>query len=294
MGICTLYPLPEASIFPIVFKRRYPLPLIITPFLYMKRTILITGSAKGLGAALGIALAKDGHRIALHYCSSRNEAEEKMQAIRNSGGDCAAFQSPLTNLSDGEKLIDQVATHFGALDTLINNAGVFNRKRFEELTQEEWETGFASTAGAAFYATRAALPHLRKSGHGRIINIGDALSDHVGFTEPAMSYYIGKVGVWMMTQTLAHTEAPHKVTVNMISPGVLPGSICDTPVEEMPMGRHGTYDDVIHPIRFLLEETSEAITGSNFHVSGGWNTAPFFPTVLKRAGYTKLPPGGTK
>jgi NAD(P)-dependent dehydrogenase (short-subunit alcohol dehydrogenase family) len=240
----------------------------------VKRTILITGSAKGLGAAIAQALAKDAHRVALHYCSSRHAAEERMRAIQSSGGDCAIFQSPLANLSDGKKLIDQAAAHFGGLDTLINNAGVFNRNRFEELTQEEWDAGFASTASAAFYATRAALPHLRKCGRGRIVNIGDALGDRVGFTEPAMSYYIGKVGVWMMTQTLAHTEAPHKITVNMISPGVLSESICDTPLEEMPMGRYGTYEDVIHPIRFLLEENSEAITGSNFHVSGGWNTAP--------------------
>jgi 3-oxoacyl-[acyl-carrier protein] reductase len=240
----------------------------------MKRTILVTGSAKGLGAAIGTALAKDGHRIALHYRSSQREAEETMHGIRKAGGDCAVFQSHLAGLSDGEKLAGQVAAHFGGLDTLINNAGVFNRKRFEELTQEEWDAGFASTAGSAFYATRAALPWLRKSGRGRIVNIGDTLSDRIGFTEPAMSYYIGKVGVWMMTQTLAHTEAPHKITVNMISPGVLPGSICETPIEEMPLGRHGIYDDVLHPIRFLLEKNSEAVTGSNFHVSGGWNVAP--------------------
>jgi len=260
----------------------------------MKRTILITGSAKRLGAAIGVALAKEGHRIALHYRSSQREAEETIKTIRDSGGEAAVFQSPLASLADGDELVGKVMAHFGQLDTLINNAGTFNNKNFEELTQQEWDEGFASTSGAAFYASHAALPPLRQSGRGRIINIGDALSDRIGFTEPAMSYYIGKVGVWMMTQTLAHTEAPHKITVNMISPGVLPESICNTSVEEMPMGRYGTYDDVIHPIRFLLEESSGAITGSNLHVSGGWNVAPLFPTVLNRAGYTKLPPDGTK
>jgi 3-oxoacyl-[acyl-carrier protein] reductase len=167
-----------------------------------------------------------------------------------------------------------VVAHFGSLDTLINNAGTFNRKKFEELNQEEWDAGWASTAGAAFVATRAALPHLRKSGRGRIVSIGDSMSDRIGFTESAMSYYIGKAGVWMMTQTLAATEAPHGLTVNMVSPGVLEDSICDTPVEEMPMGRYGTYEDLLHPIRFLLEENSQAITGTNIHAGGGWNIAP--------------------
>ncbi len=141
------------------------------------------------------------------------------------------------------------------------------------MTQEEWNAGFASTAGAAFIATRAALPSLRASGCGRIINIGDSMSDRIGCAEPAMSYYIGKVGVWMMTQTLAANEARHGVTVNMVSPGVLEGSICDTPVEEMPLGRYGTVDDVLRPIRFLLGAGTEALTGSNLHVGGGWNIA---------------------
>jgi NAD(P)-dependent dehydrogenase (short-subunit alcohol dehydrogenase family) len=240
----------------------------------MRRTILITGSAKRLGAALAKGLAKDGHRIALHFRSSRHEAEETLQVIRKAGGDASLFQNALASLADGGRLVQEIVTHFGSLDTLINNAGTFNRKRFEELTQGDWETGFASTAGAAFIATRAALPHLRTSGHGRIINVGDSMSDRTGFTEPAMSYYIGKVGVWMMTQTLAATEAHHKITVNMVSPGVLEDSMCDTPREEMPLGRYGTYEDVLHPIRFLLEDGSEALTGSNLHVGGGWNIAP--------------------
>jgi len=240
----------------------------------MKRTILITGSAKRLGAALAQGLAKDGHRIAVHFRSSRSEAEETTRAIQKAGGDAAVFQGPLASLADGERLVKEIAAHFGSLDTLINNAGTFNQRRFEELTQEDWETGFSSTAGAAFVATRAALPHLRASGRGRIINLGDSMSERIGFTEPAMSYYIGKVGVWMMTQTLAATEARHKVTVNMVSPGVLEESTCDTPLEEMPLGRYGTYEDVLHPIRFLLEDASEALTGSNLHVGGGWNIAP--------------------
>jgi 3-oxoacyl-[acyl-carrier protein] reductase len=223
----------------------------------MGRTILITGSAKRLGAALAKALAKEGHCIAIHFRSSRIEAEETRRAILDAGGAAAIFQATLSDLAAGERLVREVAAHFGSLDTLINNAGTFNRKRFDEMTQEEWDAGLASTVGAAFVATRAALPELRKSGRGRIINLGDSMSERTGFR--------------MMTQTLAATEAPHKITVNMVSPGVLEGSICDTPVEEMPLGRYGTPEDVLGPIRFLLGEGTEALTGSNFQVGGGWN-----------------------
>jgi 3-oxoacyl-[acyl-carrier protein] reductase len=237
----------------------------------MRRTILITGAAKGLGAGLAAGLAADGHRIAIHYRSSRIEADATVAQIRKAGGDAVAFQASLADLADGERLALDVSHRFGGLDTLINNAGTFTRKRFDEMTQADWDADLASTATAAFVATRAALPHLRASGRGRIVNIGDSMSDRIGVADIATSYYIGKLGVWLMTRTLAATEAHHKITVNMVSPGVLENSIPTTPLNEMPLGRFGTFEDVLRSIRFLLEEGSEALTGSNLHVGGGWN-----------------------
>jgi 3-oxoacyl-[acyl-carrier protein] reductase len=235
------------------------------------RTILITGSAKRLGAALARELARDGHRIAIHYRTSRGEAKETLEAIRKAGGTAKVFGCPMSTLEQAGDLVAQIVAQLGPPDTLINNAAVFNRKKFEELTQEEWETGISSTVTAAFVATRAALPHLRASGRGRIINIGDSMADRFGFAERAMSYYVGKNGIWLMTRTLAETEAKHKLTANMVSPGVLEDSVCPTPVEEMPLGRYGTYVDVARAIRFLLEEASEAVSGTNINVGGGWN-----------------------
>jgi 3-oxoacyl-[acyl-carrier protein] reductase len=237
------------------------------------RTILITGSAKRLGAALAQGIAKDGHRIAVHYRTSKADADRTVKAIRDFGGEAAAFQSPLANLNDGGALVRAIVSHFGSLDTLINNAGSFPRKHFEELTQQDWEAGIASTAGAAFFATRAALPHLRASGRGRIINIGDSMADRFGHADPGLSYYIGKGGVWLMTRTLAANEARNKITVNMVSPGVLEDSLCETPAADMPLRRYGNPDDILRPIRFLLDDASEAITGTNIVASGGWNFA---------------------
>lgn len=237
----------------------------------MRRTLLVTGSAKRLGAALALGLAKDGHRIAVHYRTSRAAATETVQAIRAAGGEAEAFPNPLASLEDGALLVREVVARFGQLDTLINNAGSFPRKGFEELTNDDWNIGITSTAGAAFFATRAALPALRASGRGRLINIGDSMADRFGHADPGLSYYVGKAGVWLMTRTLAANEAKNKVTVNMVSPGVLEGSICDTPAEDMPLGRYVTPADILRPIRFLLEDASEAITGTNIVASGGWN-----------------------
>ena len=89
------------------------------------------------------------------------------------------------------------------------------------------------------------LHRLRASGRGRIINLGDSQADRFGHADPGLSYYIGKAGIWLMTRTLAANEAPHKITVNMVSPGVLEDSLCETPSTAMPLGRYGTSDDIV-------------------------------------------------
>jgi 3-oxoacyl-[acyl-carrier protein] reductase len=236
----------------------------------MPRTILITGASRGLGAALAHGLAADGHRIALHFRTSRGEAEETRALIAKAGGESGIFSSPLGTLDEGAALVAQIVARFGTLDTLVNNAGAFASKKFDELTQAEWDAGLGGVT-AAFVATRAALPHLRASGCGRIINIGDSAADRIAAQEIALGYYIGKTGLWMMTRTLAATEAHHKVTVNMVSPGRLERSADAVTPAEMPLGRFGTTDDILRPVRFLLEDASEAITGSSIHAGGGWN-----------------------
>ncbi len=236
----------------------------------MARVILITGAARRLGAALAASLARDGHRIAIQFRTSREDAEKTLSLIRAAGGDAELFPNPMTHLDDGERLVAEVVRRFGSLDTLINNAGSFVRKRFDEMSWDDWQTGLASTVGAAFIATRAALPQLRGSGRGRIVNLGDASSDSDAAVDVALSYYIGKRGLWTMTRSLAAQEARHGVTVNMVSPGVLEGSVCPTPETEMPLGGYGTPEDILRAIRFLLDDASEAITGTNIHAGGGW------------------------
>jgi 3-oxoacyl-[acyl-carrier protein] reductase len=119
------------------------------------------------------------------------------------------------------------------------------------------------------------------------VNLGDGLSDRPGFAETAMSYYIGKVGVWMMTQTLANTESRHGLTVNMVSPGILEDTIGPPPPEEMPGGRLGTHEEILRAVRFLLSSEAAAITATNLHVGDGWNVAPIFSSVVERAGYIR-------
>jgi 3-oxoacyl-[acyl-carrier protein] reductase len=157
------------------------------------------------------------------------------------------------------------------LDVLINNAGVYEPFALSQMDANAWLTGLHSTASSTFFATQAALPGLRASGQGRIINIGDSSADRASARELALGYHIGKTGVWMLTRSYAKAEASHGLTVNMVSPGYLENSIPAAELETIPAGRLGTFDDVWSAVRFLIDEKSSYITGTNIMVSGGWN-----------------------
>ncbi len=237
----------------------------------MKPVALITGAGRGLGSGLAKRLAQSGFAVALHYFSSEKTAFRLAEAIRATGTETSTFQADLARESEAIRLIDEVTGRFGRIDVLINNSGVYHAKSLQELTEKEWLEGIHSTATAAFFTTRAALPYLRKSGNGRVINIGDSSCGRAGARDLSMGYHIGKTGVYMLTRTFAREEARHQVTVNMVSPGYLENSQKLPNLSTIPAGRPGTFDDIWNAVEFLLKPGSGYLTGSNLILSGGWN-----------------------
>lgn len=229
---------------------------------------LVTGAGRpgGLGEAVARALAGDGFRVAVHFHKSRAGA---VRLARELGG--AAFGGDLSRERAARAAIRDVVGGFGRLDVLINNAGVYHRKRMAELSESEWREGLDSTAAACFFATRAALPMIRRSPCGRVVNIGDSSCDRVSSRDMAISYHIGKIGVLVLTKSFARGEAARGVTVNMVSPGMLRNSIDIDEAPEIPAGRPGTFEDVVGAIRFLLRPASGYVNGSNIAVGGAWN-----------------------
>jgi 3-oxoacyl-[acyl-carrier protein] reductase len=232
---------------------------------------LVTGSAKGLGAALARRLAQNGCTIAAHYHHSARTAAALVNNITASGGSAAAFQADLAVEHEARRLIGEVTARFRRLDVLINNSGLYHAKNLATLSAAEWFADFNSTATAVFFTTRAALPWLRKSANARVINLGDAAAGRVGARDRALAYHIGKTGALMLTKSFAQEEARHGVTVNMISPGYLANSRARPAVEKIPAGRYGTFDDIWNAVQFLLKPESNYLTGANLILSGGWN-----------------------
>ena len=241
------------------------------------KRILITGVGRwpgegrpSLGASLAYHLADQGHTVILNYRSDQASATRLAQTIRERSGTSLLVCSDVTDPQQVERMAETIEAELGGLDVLINNAGRFVFKDYRRLTPAEWEDQVASTASATFYVSQAMLPMLRRQG-GRIINISDAGADRITARPRTLPYHIGKMGVLMITKTMARAEAEDGVTVNAILPGVLDNSEPLPPAADIPAGRHGTAADILAAVNYLLSDQAGYTTGSFLQVGGGWN-----------------------
>ena len=243
----------------------------------------VTGSSGGLGRALALHLASKGYAVAVHGHRNQEGTRESLQLCRAITDEVCVVRGDLSREAVATKAVAAIQKKWGRLDLLLLNAGTFAPQKLDQISEAEWKQGLDSTVSAAFFASRAALPLLRSTAaqtrQGRIVLIGDSMCQHIGFTEPAFSYYVGKVGVWMLTQTLAVLEAPSAITVNCISPGILERSLPLTAPIEFPMLRKTTHQDVISAMEYLVSPEASQVTGTQILVSGGWNIAPSFASV---------------
>ncbi len=237
------------------------------------RAVLITG-AKRIGAALARAVAGRGASVAVSYNRSSAEADATVAAILAAGGRAAALQADLSRAEACAALVDEAARRFGRLDVLVNMASVYTPVPIDDLDPAAWQAARAVDLDATFACCRAAIPHLRRAGGGRIISIADWLPAsgrprYTGFT----GYYVAKAGVVALTESLALELAPDGVLVNAIAPGPIvppPGTSAEElkAVEDAtPLGRWGGEDEIVKAALFLID--SDFVTGETIRVDGG-------------------------
>lgn len=228
---------------------------------------LITGAAKRIGRAIAEKLAGAGAAVAVHYRTSRKEAEELVQQITAAGGRALAVQGDVSKTADVEAIFSAVDKHFGRLDALVNNAGVFAAVPVDQLTEAQWDSMMDANLKSQFLCAQAAARRMKRQGRGRIVNLAS-----VGglMAWPKYAHYcVSKAGVIMLTRCLAKALAP-EITVNAVAPGVVqfPGE----PPEEVflrktPLGRAGRAEEIADAVLFLL--MSDYITGQVLVVDGG-------------------------
>ncbi len=231
---------------------------------------LVTGSAKGAGRAMLLALAEDGYDVAVHYLSSAQAAAATAEEARSLGARAFVLRADVTSEDEARGLIDAVAAEYGRLDVLVNNVGNYHKGPLSELGSATWREMFASNLDSVFYLCQQALPHLRAAPRGRIVNLGFAGSEILKARPAIAPYAIAKTGVILYSKALALTEAASGVTVNVISPGVLETSV-SKPVDKIPVGRLGTLEELVGALRYLLSPEAAYVTGVNIEVAGGWN-----------------------
>ncbi len=241
------------------------------------RAALVTGAGVGIGRAVAEALAGAGAFVGVHCHRSLAEAEATLTGIRERGGDGVVLTADLADATQAAALVDQFVAKSGRLDILVNNAGTpVQRARVEDCSLELWNQVLAVNLTSAFLVTRAAIPHLRATGRGSIIN-NLSLSVQTGGAGGAGAYAIAKGGLQVMTRTLARELAP-AIRTNGIMPGVIETRHHEefsTPERmaqyrrETPLARNGAAAEVAATVLFLASDASSFMNGALLDINGG-------------------------
>ncbi len=238
---------------------------------------LVTGGSLGIGRATCVALARAGAQVAVNYCSHQDEAEQVVQAIRDSGSQAIRVQADVADQQAVDHMVAQVVDHFGKLDIAIGNAAYSDREPFVEASMEGFRRTIEVTMWGAFFLTRAAAREMIRQGHpGSIVLVS---SPHATIpVAGAMAYNMAKAAVEAMAKTAALELAEQQIRVNVIQPGWI-----DTPGERkyateetmkragrrIPLGRLGTPEEIAQSIMFLCDPRNEYTTGATLLVDGG-------------------------
>ena len=233
------------------------------------RTVLVTGSAKGLGRELLLATADCGARTAVHYHTSADDAREVADdALERGAGDATAVQGDVTDPDSVDGLFSAVESELGDVDVLVNNVGDFAPAHWADLEYETWNRVLETNVNGTYLCSKRALPAMRESEYGRIVNVGYASSEK-GLVNPKnFPYFVAKAGVLMFTRMLAADTQDDDVTVNAISPYVVENS-AEFP-DELPRGRPAHFEDLVGPLYFFLDPETGYVSGENLEVDGGW------------------------
>jgi 3-oxoacyl-[acyl-carrier protein] reductase len=241
------------------------------------KVALISGGAVGIGRACALALAKAGAFIGINYHSSKDAAESLMEefALQNLKG--MLLPADLTDEAQANAVVDKLVAETGRLDILVNNAGgLVKRANIEETTLDNWRKSLDINLTSAFLVTKHAIPHLRNTGSGRIVNLL-SLSVQTGGANGAGAYAAPKGGLMVFTHTLAKELAPH-VRTNSVMPGTVETQhheIHSTPEmlenyrKQTPLGRNTMAEEVASSVLFLASDMSSHINGALIDISGG-------------------------
>ena len=242
------------------------------------KVALVTGASKGIGSGIAKGLGAAGAAVVVNYASSQEDAERVVAEITRKGGQAIAIQGDVSKSADVQRLFAETEQAFGALDVLVNNAGVYQLEPIESVTEAEFHREFNTNVLGPILVTQEALKHFRPAG-GSIINIGSVVSQAA--PPQSVVYSATKGAVDAITRVLAKELADRKIRVNAINPGGVEtegvhragiiGSDFETQlIAGTPLGRWGQPEDIAPIAVFLASEDSGWLTGETLVASGGF------------------------
>lgn len=239
------------------------------------KTVFVTGGARRMGRAMCLAAAEAGANVAFTYLNSVDDANRTIQLIQKAGAKLFGIKCDVRSEKMVARVVGEVAEHFGGIDVLINNAGLYQTVTLEEITVEQWDAMFATNVRGPFLVSRYAVPALRRSG-GRIINLGSLGGEKPWATHA--HYCSSKAALHMLTRVMAKALAP-EIAVNCVAPGMIESgegtgdaALKARLAQRTPMQRNGTAQDVVDAVMYFAA-APHFITGQILTVDGGLGLA---------------------
>jgi 3-oxoacyl-[acyl-carrier protein] reductase len=229
---------------------------------------LVTGASRGIGAAIALALAEAGAAVAINYRERRDEAERVAETIRRGGKRALTVRADVSARDAVAAMIDRIAAELGAIDVLVNNAGIAPVRTIDELTEADFDATIAVNLKSAFLCTQAVLPPMRVRKWGRIVNISSGAARGAGII--GVHYNASKAGMEGLSRGYAARLATEGITVNAIAPSLIETDMMrgrDEQVQRIPLGRMGQPAEVAQAV--LMVVGNAYMTGQTVAVNGG-------------------------
>ncbi|GJL75700.1 SDR family oxidoreductase [Nitrosomonas sp.] len=239
-----------------------------------EKVAIVTGSSRGIGAAIALELAKAGVKVVVNYVQNQQAADEVCTAIIGAGGKCIAIQADVSKPADVRRLFDAAIEHFGRIDILVNNAGILIFKKIAEITDDEFDRIININLKSIFYMLREAAERL--ADNGRIVNISSTVTR---LMLPKYGPYAATKGaVEQLTRIFAREAGERGITANTVSPGpvfteLFRAGKTEEDIQRMAamssLGRIGEVDDIAKIVLFLVSDEARWITGQDIGANGG-------------------------